>query len=234
MRDGERVENDADGPREQSRSRATTPDAAGPQPLPPSGRVTSQRRPASRILIRLALSFYGAMFGLAWAGACWSGRSLLYASAEAADRGIDWLADSLLGAATAAGVIVLSLLFTARTGLGRRLGRALGEALGPLRVRDCLVLAAASGLGEEALFRGALQPHLGWVATSLLFGLAHFVPRRELMPWTAFSVAAGFLLGGLFEWTGNLVAPVVAHAGINAVNLRLLARRYGTPPPATG
>ena len=30
------------------------------------------------------------------------------------------------------------------------------------------------------------------------------------------------------EATGNLVAPVVAHAGINAVNLRRLARR--APP----
>ncbi len=41
----------------------------------------------------------------------------------------------------------------------------------------------------------------------------------------AMMIAAGLLLGGLFEWSGNLVAPVVAHAGINAVNLRLLAAR---------
>ena len=81
-------------------------------------------------------------------------------------------------------------------------------------------------MAEEALFRGALQPQVGLLAASLLFGLAHFAPRRELLPWTVFSLAAGLLLGTLFEETGNLVAPVVAHAGINAVNLRWLSQRY--------
>jgi membrane protease YdiL (CAAX protease family) len=66
------------------------------------------------------------------------------------------------------------------------------------------------------------------VAASLIFGLVHFIPRRELLPWTGFSVAAGFLLGALFEATGNLAAPVVAHALVNGVNLTLLVRRYST------
>jgi membrane protease YdiL (CAAX protease family) len=30
------------------------------------------------------------------------------------------------------------------------------------------------------------------------------------------------MLGGLYLLTGNLLAPFLAHAGINAVNLRLL------------
>ncbi len=34
------------------------------------------------------------------------------------------------------------------------------------------------------------------------------------------------VLGALFESTGNLVAPSVAHVGINAVNLRRLVVRY--------
>jgi membrane protease YdiL (CAAX protease family) len=59
-----------------------------------------------------------------------------------------------------------------------------------------------------------------------VFGLAHFAPRRDLLPWTGFAVAAGFGLGALFEATGNLVAPIVAHASINLVNLRLLALRW--------
>lgn len=117
-----------------------------------------------------------------------------------------------------------------RTEVGRRLGRALGAIVGPLRIGHCLVLAAASGFAEEALFRGALQPEVGLVAASVLFGLAHWAPRPELRPWTLFSLAAGFGLGALYDATGNLVAPVVAHFGINAVNLRTLARRYGGAP----
>jgi len=87
---------------------------------------------------------------------------------------------------------------------------------------------ALSGLDDRVVeFRGALQPWLGYVAASLLFGLAHFVPRRELWPWTGFAVLAGFGLGWLFEATGNLVAPVVAHIGVNGINLRRLTRDLG-------
>ena len=95
-------------------------------------------------------------------------------------------------------------------------------------MENCTVvaLALASGVAEEAFFRGALQPHVGLVAASLIFGVVHFVPRREFLPWTVFAVAAGFLLGWLFDTTGNLVAPVVAHTTINAVNLWLLSNRH--------
>jgi membrane protease YdiL (CAAX protease family) len=89
------------------------------------------------------------------------------------------------------------------------------------------VLAIASGVGEEAFFRGVIQPYVGIVMASLIFGLAHLAPRRDLLPWTLFSVLAGFLLGGLFEATGNLIAPVVAHAGINLVNLWAMTKKYG-------
>ena len=98
--------------------------------------------------------------------------------------------------------------------------------LGRLRVSECVALALLSGVAEEAFFRGALQPQVGLLAASLLFALAHFAPGRDLWPWTLCSLAAGLALGGLFAWTGNLVAPVVAHALINAVNLRVLSVRY--------
>ena len=111
--------------------------------------------------------------------------------------------------------------------MGHRQALFLGEVLGRRTVGECVVLAAVSAIAEEALFRGALQPHLGWVGASLLFGLAHFAPRRDLLPWTGFAVLAGFVLGALFEVTGNLIAPVVAHFAINAVNLRRLGVRYG-------
>ena len=108
------------------------------------------------------------------------------------------------------------------------LARALGRLLGRLSLAQCVLLAAVSGVAEEAFFRGVLQPRIGLLAAALVFGLAHFVPRRELAPWALFAFAAGLLLGILFESTGNLVAPVVAHASINAVNLWLLSERYAT------
>jgi membrane protease YdiL (CAAX protease family) len=122
--------------------------------------------------------------------------------------------------------VFLSGWFTRATRSGERLARALARLIGQRTLGECVALALVSGIGEEAFFRGALQPQLGLVGASLLFALAHFAPRRELLPWTAFSLAAGFALGWLFEATGNLVAPIVAHAVVNAINLRLLSRDY--------
>ena len=90
------------------------------------------------------------------------------------------------------------------------MARALGESLGRISVPDALLLAVASGLGEELFFRGALQPRVGLILATVLFGAVHFVPRRELLPWTGFAMVAGLVLGVLFEWTGSVVAPVVA------------------------
>jgi membrane protease YdiL (CAAX protease family) len=178
--------------------------------------------------VRLALLFYVALFG---AALLWRvglrGERLLYASAGAAERGLRLGPDLGAGLLAAAFVVVVSRELTRRTTSGQLLARTLGRVIGPLTLRECLVLALASGIGEEAFFRGALQPRVGLIAASLLFGAAHFVPRRELVAWSGFSVAAGFLLGGLFAWTGNLVAPITAHVGINAVNLRLLALEFG-------
>jgi membrane protease YdiL (CAAX protease family) len=182
-------------------------------------------QPEPAALVRLAAGFYAVVFGLALGLGWWAGRPLLYRDAAAQRAGIAWLPDLAAGLAVAALVIALSAVLVERTGWGRALAAELSALLGPLATRHCVALAAVSGLAEEALFRGALQPWLGLIPASLIFGLVHFVPRRDLAPWCGFAVLAGLLLGGLYEWTGNLVAPVVAHAAINAVNLRLLARR---------
>ena len=176
-------------------------------------------------LVRAALIFYALMLLAAAAWSAITGDPLFYASTLAQARGPDPLRDLAAGALAGAIVIAVSRQFTRHTRWGTDLARSLAAALGELSVAHCALLAAVSAIAEEAFFRGAIQPRIGLVAASLLFGLAHFVPRREFLPWTVFSVAAGFLLGALFSATGNLLAPVVAHALINAVNLRMLSTR---------
>jgi len=89
------------------------------------------------------------------------------------------------------------------------------------------VLALASGLAEEAFFRGTLQPLIGIVPTTILFGVIHIGPARRYLWWTASALLYGAVLGLLFEWGQGLIAAVVAHAVLNAVNLYRLA---GRPP----
>ena len=157
-----------------------------------------------------------------------AGRSILFATPEAEERGVALLEDLTVGGLAGGLIVLISRAVTLQTRWGDSLGKMLGTVLGPLSWAQCIFLALLSGVAEEAFFRGALQPAVGWVAASLLFGLAHFAPRKELLPWTGFTIVAGFLLGALFDRTGNLIAPVFAHFLINAINLRFLAVRYGT------
>lgn len=171
--------------------------------------------------------FYGVLLGCVALWAMASGDSIFYASAEPQPRGWALLFDAAVGGAAAAATVFVSQQITLRTDWGEAMARALVEVLGKRSVSECIVLALASGIAEEALFRGALQPRVGLVMASLIFGVAHFVPRRDLLPWTGFALLAGLMMGGLFAATGNLLAPIVAHAGINAVNLRRLGQAYG-------
>jgi membrane protease YdiL (CAAX protease family) len=177
-------------------------------------------------VVKLAAFFYGTLLAVAFTWSVLAGRSIFYASPAAAAEGVAPLIDIGLGLAVALATIAISRQITERTHWGDTMGRALAEMLGERSLRDCVLLAVASGVAEEAFFRGALQPALGWLLASLIFGLVHFAPRRDLLPWTGFALCAGLVLGALFEFTGNLVAPIVAHVGINAVNLRRLVVRY--------
>ena len=109
--------------------------------------------------------------------------------------------------------------------------RRLSDELAPIlmdgaRRRDLVLVSVLSGVGEEAFFRGALQPALGIVVASLLFGVLHIGPDRRYLVWTVWAVGAGFLFGFLYIWTGGLLAPVTAHVLHNAATLLLWKRSH--------
>ena len=97
----------------------------------------------------------------------------------------------------------------------RDLLKPLFARVGPLEV---IVIAAAAGIGEELLFRGVLQPEIGLIPASLVFGLLHMGGRGTLAfgCWVAIMGAA---LGWLAAATGGLLAPIVAHALYDAAAL---------------
>ena len=93
------------------------------------------------------------------------------------------------------------------------------EELKPLfcavRLPDVMVISIAAGLGEELFFRGVLQPELGLVPASLIFGALH-VGGRATLVFGGWVTLMGAMLGGLAVWTGGLLAPIVAHAAYDA------------------
>lgn len=136
-----------------------------------------------------------------------------------------WLADLLLGIGCGLVVVALSAALVAYSASYRRLADAMAAIIGPARWPAVALAAAASGVAEECLFRGAVQPTVGIVVATVVFGLCHLVPDRRFLPWTAFALVVGAGLGALFLWRESLVAPIAAHATVNLINLRVLALR---------
>ncbi|CAN5706346.1 hypothetical protein BH18ACT11_BH18ACT11_01820 [soil metagenome] len=181
-------------------------------------RPTSGKRALSPRFVRFAALFYGSLTVVA---AVWCGL-----------RGFDvrLLGESpagslLLGALTAACTVSLGLLAYRLLPMLR----SISEELAPRLVdgadsSSLILLSIFSGVGEEAFFRGAVQQEFGLVVASLLFGAAHIGPDRRYLVWTAWAVLAGFVFGAIYDLSGGLLAPVLAHSAHNAATLLIWKR----------
>lgn len=83
-------------------------------------------------------------------------------------------------------------------------------------VLDLFVVSMLAGLGEEALFRGVLQPYIahwtnpfiGLVFASLIFAFLHYISRVYVL--LVFFI--GLYLGALYLYFDSLVVPMMTHA----------------------
>lgn len=168
--------------------------------------------------VRFAALFYGLLALAAAVFGAFRGRNVF----ALGDRP---LVDLALGVAVACGTVALGVAMYRLVPAMRDIAKELGPRIVDGTTRGDLVLISVfSGVGEEALFRGALQPEIGLFAASLLFGVAHVGPDRRYLVWTLWAVGAGFLFGALYQWTGGLLSPTVAHATHNAATLLLWKR----------
>jgi membrane protease YdiL (CAAX protease family) len=93
-------------------------------------------------------------------------------------------------------------------------------------ILNLLIISILPGIGEELIFRGIVQKHVGgflqspvvaiWIS-ALIFSAIHmqfegFLPR----------VALGAALGYLYYWTNNLWVPIIAHAFNNGIQVVLI------------
>jgi len=135
-----------------------------------------------------------------------------------------WWIDAAAGLACGGALLLAWNLGLRRLAAARNLEDRLAGLLGPLSADQAVVLAFFSGVAEELFFRGAVQGSWGWLWATLLFALLHTGPGLSVGLWSAFAAVAGGLFGGLMLWRGNLLAPMLAHFLINAVNLHRLGR----------
>jgi membrane protease YdiL (CAAX protease family) len=144
-----------------------------------------------------------------------------------------------IGVAVGAATVLLSLLLERRFYWARSLSEEFRSILGDLTRTEVFVIAVASGFGEEVLFRGFLQQALsdlvfsgnyanvaGVFVGGLVFGLMHIGPSRTFLPWTAMAVIMGWILGGMYLVTGNVIAVIATHFVVNFCNLtRMMGQR---------
>ncbi len=179
----------------------------------------------------LAVVFYSVLVAVSLVWGVIAGRPhLVYDPAVTTWQRV--LLGALAGLALGAVVVLLSRLSVARMVWARELYRWFAAALGPLSHREVLALAVMSSLGEELMFRGAMQPTLGLWLTTIIFCLMHMPHRRQFWPWTVSAGVMGLLFGLLTEHSGNLAGAVLAHFVINYLNLGHAMHFTPAAPPA--
>ena len=170
--------------------------------------------------VRLAAFFYGALVLVAVAWNFLRGREPLALGSP--------VVGVTLGVCAALVTVSLGIMLYRILPVMRKLAAELApEVVDGAGRRDLVLVSIFSGVGEEALFRGALQPETGIVIASLVFGLVHVGPDRRYLVWTLWAVFAGFLFGWLYEASGGLTAPAVAHVCHNAATFLIWKRSRG-------
>lgn len=86
-------------------------------------------------------------------------------------------------------------------------------------IPGALLLGVSAGIGEETLFRGALQPRLRILLTAIVFTLGHV--QYTLSPALVEILIIGLVLGWLRERT-NTTTCMVTHAGYNFLDTILM------------
>jgi len=185
-----------------------------PSPPPPLSRAS------------LVIGLYTAMGIVAFLIAAGRGNPDLYrlgGNPEAWQLG----AGPAVGVALGLAVVGLTRVATRNFQWARDLHTSFRDLLGPLTAREIVILALASSIGEELLFRGALLPWVGVWVQAAVFAALHIGPGRRFLPWTMSALVLGIGFGLIAQWTGNLGGPIAAHFAINFLNLKYIV---GTEP----
>ncbi len=167
-----------------------------------------------RSLLLIAVAFEGGLILLAW------GLGAVLATPPFGGLRLTWQAAGygvLAGLPLLAGLAVVS---RSRWPPLARLRQTVDDVVTHLfagcTLFDLALISALAGIGEEALFRGVMQPALTpavglWPAvalTGIVFGLAHYLS----FTYAAYATVVGVYLGVLMAAFDTLLVPIVTHA----------------------
>lgn len=133
---------------------------------------------------------------------------------------------ALSGLIAAGVLLVLSYFFEDWFESFRELKSIIMQVLGKVSVPMAIYLSLVTSIGEELMFRGAIQPFAGIFLTSVLFGMLHMGHKGLISAWSIWAFIAGYLLGWMYEETTSMWPPIIAHFGVNMVSILNLRRAY--------
>ncbi|MFM7117366.1 MAG: type II CAAX prenyl endopeptidase Rce1 family protein [Planctomycetota bacterium] len=208
-------------------------------PEPPESQSPADRSATGSEFIFYAALFEGSLIGLAlllgWLGLCDPAQPLHRLSwSEQLRPALIW---GLLG--TVPLVVLLFSIERIPIWPFRQLSEVTKELVEPLfrgtAIHELLLVSLLAGLGEELLFRWAIQGGLGasgggplaqvlaLLFASLLFGLCHYLNQA----YALFTFAIGIYFGCLMWLAGTWIAPAIAHAVYDFIALIYLTRKVG-------
>lgn len=128
-------------------------------------------------------------------------------------------------------VVLISQIVSQRIKAMQDLSHEFFRLMGPLKIEEIFFLAFFSSVGEEFLFRGIIQGHLGLFVATMIFGLLHTAPGKKGMIWSSFALIMGLVLGLLYMGTKSIITPIWTHFIINFFNLYFLQRSFTNQDP---
>lgn len=169
---------------------------------------------------RVAWTFY---LILAIAGVIWIGTSQGSIPLDLFIDTTNWWVDLGLGLVGGLGLVACWDIGRRFVPAMRELEKALAEQIGALDPSEALALALISGFADELFFRGAMQTSWGLGWATVIFALMHSGSGRVFRWWALFAFIAALVFGGLTYSRGTILAAVIAHTVVNAINLHRLA-----------
>jgi membrane protease YdiL (CAAX protease family) len=160
-----------------------------------------------------------AMFAMALVGVGWLSRRGLRAALDRLGVVVPTWKQAAIGLGVGLAMVPLILLLerlASQVGLGANpdVERLTEQMLGPMltSLPGVLTLGLAAALGEESIFRGALQPRFGLVLTAILFALLHSNYGITLSTVLVFGVG---LVLGVLRLRYNTTTSMFSHAIYN-------------------
>jgi membrane protease YdiL (CAAX protease family) len=159
------------------------------------------------------------MLLMALVGVGWLSRRSLAVAVQRLGMTVPTWVQAAMGLGVGLALVPIVLLFerlAGQVGLGANpdVERLTEQMLGPMltTLPGVLTLGLAAALGEESVFRGALQPRFGIILTAVLFALMHSNYGITLSTVLVFVI--GIVLG-LLRYRTNTSVSMLAHATYN-------------------